>query len=1756
MSHFACVVGLLSCTALFQDGALPPPAGTPWLQLDPGAASGAITATAFAHDGKTLFVAGLDKVVRIYSMDGPKPALRRTLRVPIGPGNAGGINALAISADDRWLAVGGRAPMRDEAGFGHDGIVVDTRHLPPAMRRDVGVIYLVDLTNPVGGTVLRGHRAEVRALAFVMGAKEPTLVSAAVEPDDAGNDQGTLRVWDVGAARETAMKRGFPAVRTRPGLVAWRSRAPNETTQVAVAWPDQAVDRPGVLRVWDVAGGQVSDFAIGRFNLPLTVEKDTNGAVQAIVAAGYDNAKGGVLVRHPVTALDKPTRTPWPREGSRVRLPRAVAALPGGALAVLVESADSATNPPLRQLRLHVVSSSGQVSSGVELRQVDFTQTPVLAAAPDGRHLAVAAFQDRRVEIHTIKDQAADPTIKHAIPGANAGFHQAAFLKGQRMWFGQRGELPERGGIVFDLVGRQVLANDGRQEVDTLPAVAMAVAQANGRATVTVSVQGHAVSLVLRPGERPTAVAVAPAGVAWLPIAAPVVAVAHSDDTNAVTMITLFNAATGQRLRQLIGPLQPVHHLAFSGSRPLLAGTGQDAFAMVWSLRDLNKQVGGIEGLQVTDRNGTVAVAAIEGNLGNRLAVGDLIEAVGPAAPKLVPIKSMADFVLNLRLLPVGEMATLRVRGKGDLEVRLGLAVEQRGPLFSLWIEGDKDADARRWVGWSPAGPYDASSEQAEERIGWHTNTGDAANPVTYAGAAQYRKNYYRHDLLRFLFEKGELAAALDSHDSAYPPTPPRLWALVHGDEGGQAGRCSMVRTTKAELEMDFDDARGDFPLDHAVLRYRAKAPNGQFGAWSELPVAGAARPWRVRLDDHPWQRGRHTFEVALHRTPTSPASIRAVAEADFVPPPPQVNVAVDGKPVEGREIATEQEAVRVSANVADREPIRVELQWLEPDGETINRRTLERRQGVDYQPVDLPLAPGVTDVRIIARPVAVTASAPDETTTVSFRVERRRPRAAPAPRIPRLDVVPAGETRAEDGQEMIVVDRADLALHAEVQSDAASTTAEWDLGDGNWQKAASVEGQFRRSLQLVPGRTTTVRIRAKVDGSEYATRGVKVVFYPPLPRIRVHETHQLTSTIWPLTFLFGKLEGAIPPGLKLGVEAKAAGEVDLRQYEAVVDAANRMWWVGVPLKPGTNCVSLQVSSMGRHESLPDFATIEYRRPPCLLASNLTADAAVAWVVAAESKPPVAMGVNQQRDGTTKVECVGSWLGCGLYRVRVMQPGRFFAAGKSEHVVVAIHNDDGVSRTLALRVPTPVRKLQPPRLEIEGGTQDRNTDRERFTLAYRIATEHPILGLEVVAVAGEREEPASKVAIDEATVQLRPGVNRVKIRVQNQDGLTEAIIQVAFTPRPVKIVIEGLDELDNDGQSRQKQVAILDTSGRVKFAPCQSGWINVLGRVRCASPDDPLLRQAAATLQLAVNGVVHLPVPLEPPLPGASERSFRAPVFLNATENTLQLSLQSPVRGVAQEVVSGLGETLTLDCTKPLGRQRLHVVVIGVDLPTTERFALARRVLRALGGTIPFGQAEYFDRGEFQMAAFDEAVLYPPLVGEVIDLDVKGKLATVNREVARRSRLKGRTWLNDVVLVYYQGADAQGADGRRWLHTSQSLARDPRSVLRDALAIDELPRTPGVRLLLLNVVAEQSESDAGPARMVDSEPMLRYVWREPQATDRLLSLLQGAVGERTTWGAVAEQVRAGVVSDPRRGGDPLEVMPVSLSQRRIGGGGK
>ncbi|MEY6432123.1 caspase family protein [Thioalkalicoccus limnaeus] len=207
----------------------------PWRVFETGGHTGKIRDLAFTSDGKLLVSGGYDKTVRIW--DTKTGETTRVLRGEIGDGLSGAIYALALSPDDAILAVGGNLP-------GHE----------PGQHP----IRLHDVRDGVVTHLLVGHEDVVLGLDF-----SPTgthLVSAGAD--------GQAIVWDTRGFslrhRLTGHDGPVPAVAVSPDGV-----------RVASA------DTEGLVRVWDLASGALTHQFEGHDGAVLSLAFSPDGRLLA-----------------------------------------------------------------------------------------------------------------------------------------------------------------------------------------------------------------------------------------------------------------------------------------------------------------------------------------------------------------------------------------------------------------------------------------------------------------------------------------------------------------------------------------------------------------------------------------------------------------------------------------------------------------------------------------------------------------------------------------------------------------------------------------------------------------------------------------------------------------------------------------------------------------------------------------------------------------------------------------------------------------------------------------------------------------------------------------------------------------------------------------------------------------------------------------------------------------------------------------------------------------------------------------------------------------------------------------------------------------------------------------------------------------------------------------------------------------------------------------------------------------------------------
>ncbi|MDD4930147.1 MAG: caspase family protein [Gallionella sp.] len=138
----------------------------PMLRIDPGEHTGMIRSIASDEQAHYLVTASEDKTARVWSLaDG---RLLNTLRIPIGQGNEGKLNAVALSPDGLTVALGGWSRLGYEGGDMNNNIFLFDRASARLLRR---------LSGLPGVVIDQAFSPDGRYLAATMGADGLRLFS-------------------------------------------------------------------------------------------------------------------------------------------------------------------------------------------------------------------------------------------------------------------------------------------------------------------------------------------------------------------------------------------------------------------------------------------------------------------------------------------------------------------------------------------------------------------------------------------------------------------------------------------------------------------------------------------------------------------------------------------------------------------------------------------------------------------------------------------------------------------------------------------------------------------------------------------------------------------------------------------------------------------------------------------------------------------------------------------------------------------------------------------------------------------------------------------------------------------------------------------------------------------------------------------------------------------------------------------------------------------------------------------------------------------------------------------------------------------------------------------------------------------------------------------------------------------------------------------------------------------------------------------
>ena len=354
-------------------------------------------------------------------------------------------------------------------------------------------------------------------------------------------------------------------------------------------------------------------------------------------------------------------------------------------------------------------------------------------------------------------------------------------------------------------------------------------------------------------------------------------------------------------------------------------------------------------------------------------------------------------------------------------------------------------------------------------------------------------------------------------------------------------------------------------------------------------------------------------------------------------------------------------------------------------------------------------------------------------------------------------------------------------------------------------------------------------------------------------------------------------------------------------------------------------------------------------------------------------------------------------------------------------------------------------------------------------------------------------------------VKLVSGPNDLRVEAVNDGGLQEASVTLTCVYRPVRVVVERLESKTAPGQffTPEKEP---DARGRTIFRTVPEGKVRLHGRIEWVNDQDQLLG-GSARLRVFVNGFQQIPVTLQPAAPGAKSRTFQADIlFSRAVDNLIDIDL--PDLSVDADHAH---QCVVQTCTRPFQGQRLHLLVVGIGQDDTKKL---------LDGALKALQARPLPRkpGLYTAPpAFQEIVVYGPLVQDVSPGDVFHKLNDIRKRIETSDVRDPKAQFNDVVLLYYQGGERITREGHFFLTDETQYDSN---LQRSAVSCDRIARffgdTEGAQLLLLDTV--RPDRPAGPVEdRVDHWPddahagVLRYAWlsagRVP-ADARLLTALE------------------------------------------------
>jgi hypothetical protein len=329
----------------------------------------------------------------------------------------------------------------------------------------------------------------------------------------------------------------------------------------------------------------------------------------------------------------------------------------------------------------------------------------------------------------------------------------------------------------------------------------------------------------------------------------------------------------------------------------------------------------------------------------------------------------------------------------------------------------------------------------------------------------------------------------------------------------------------------------------------------------------------------------------------------------------------------------------------------------------------------------------------------------------------------------------------------------------------------------------------------------------------------------------------------------------------------------------------------------------------------------------------------------------------------------------------------------------------------------------------------------------------------------------------EASIEVPVGPNQLEAVAVNDGGESRVQLQFSYVPRPVRVVIDRLVS------EKSREVLLpepLDSHPATFNKPASDGMAWLFGRI--IWPDAAAYqRQPAGRLYVTVNGFQQ-PAVLETKY--KLEQEWKARIRLNRQQNSVEVKVPQVAVDARDQVPFQIG------CRQPDTRQHLHLLIVGVDQDNPR--VLCQRALEAVQGRAHGNQ--------LVTPAFFQGTLYSPLVGHVTKPAIIDQLINIQIAIRGAASLDAG---NDVVLLYYRGAEEVDAKSKQFYLLSSDSAYDPdlkSSGISGAELADIFDPLPGAQVFLLDVARLLPRAEERVTRVVPSWSddarlaALRWAW--------------------------------------------------------------